>query len=53
MKYNDTNRWRPRSYKLPMEKIIDEAIDDLNARLRKFVFPKMKITLKGAKTKRH
>ena len=41
--YNDNNRWRPSSYALPIEDIVDEAICDLNQRLKKFVFPKLQI----------
>ena len=41
--YNDNNRWRPSSYALPIEDIVDEAINDLNMRLKKFVFPKLQI----------
>jgi len=37
------NTWKPSSYALPFEQIADEAISDLNDKLRRFVFPKLEI----------
>ena len=34
-----TNLWRPTTYQQPIEKICDEAIEDINRTLRKYVFP--------------
>ena len=37
------NTWKPSSYALPFEQIADEAIRDVNDKLRRFVFPKLEI----------
>lgn len=37
------NRWKPKTYDLPMDTIIDEAIADINQKLELYVFPKLKI----------
>jgi hypothetical protein len=35
--------WKPSSFALPLEQIVDEAITDVNDKLRRFVFPKLAI----------
>jgi len=35
--------WRPATYDQPLEKIVDEAIADVNLRLRAHVFPMLQI----------
>ena len=42
-KLNEQNRWQPNSFKLPPDQIINEAIADVNEKLRLYVFPKCKI----------
>lgn len=37
------NTWKPSSYALPFTQIADEAIRDVNDKLRRFVFPKLEI----------
>ena len=37
------NVWKPSSYALPFDQIADEAIRDVNDKLRRFVFPKLEI----------
>jgi hypothetical protein len=37
------NRWQPSSFELPPDQIINEAIADVNKKLRLYVFPKCKI----------
>lgn len=44
--YVSPNTWKPTSYELPFEQIADEAIYDVNDKLRRFVFPKLEITVK-------
>jgi hypothetical protein len=39
------NRWKPSSYALPFDQIADEAIRDVNDKLRLFVFPKLEIAV--------
>jgi hypothetical protein len=41
--YSGPDVWKPSSYVLPFEEITDEAIRDINDRLRRFVFPKLEI----------
>jgi hypothetical protein len=41
--YVSANTWKPSSYALPFEQIADEAIRDVNEKLRRFVFPKLEI----------
>lgn len=41
--YISVNLWKPSSYSLPFEKIAEEAILDINEKLRRFVFPKLEI----------
>ena len=38
-----SNTWQPSSYDLPVDKIADEAIADVNDKLRRFVFPKLEV----------
>lgn len=42
--YVAINVWKPSSYDLPFEQIANLAIDDVNEKLRRFVFPKLGIT---------
>lgn len=37
--------WQPSSFELPLEAIGQEAIHDINGKLRQFVFPKLEISL--------
>lgn len=37
------NMWKPSSYDLPFAQIADEAIRDVNSKLRRFVLPKLQI----------
>jgi len=41
--YVSANIWKPSSYALPFDQIADEAIRDVNDKLRRFVFPKLEI----------
>jgi len=41
--YAYANVWKPSSYALPFEQIAEEAICDINQKLRRFVFPKLEI----------
>jgi hypothetical protein len=43
--YVAVNIWKPSSYSLPFEQIADEAIRDVSDKLRRFVFPKLEITV--------
>jgi hypothetical protein len=42
---NPELHWKPSSFALPFEEICVEAIQDLNDKLRRFVFPKLEIAL--------
>ena len=39
------NTWKPSSYALPPEQIVDEAIRDVSDKLRRFVFPRLEIAV--------
>lgn len=39
--------WKPSSYSLPFDQIADEAIHDVSDKLRRFVFPKLEITIES------
>jgi hypothetical protein len=39
------HRWRPTSYDLPFEKVVEEALVDLNEKISNFVLPKLCISL--------
>ena len=41
--YVSVDIWKPSSYELPFEQIAEEAICDINEKLRRFVFPKLEI----------
>ncbi len=43
--YVAVNVWKPSSYALPFDEIADEAIRDVNDKLRRFVFPKLQIAV--------
>ncbi|MFN3407709.1 MAG: hypothetical protein ACK45B_01835 [Limisphaerales bacterium] len=39
------NTWHPSSYDRPFEQIANEAINDVSDKLRKFVFPKLRVEI--------
>jgi hypothetical protein len=41
--YVPENVWKPSSYALPFERIVEETICDVNEKLRRFVFPILEI----------
>jgi hypothetical protein len=47
--YVSANVWKPSSYSLPFDQIVDEAIRDVSDKLRRSVFPKLEIAV-GPKT---
>jgi hypothetical protein len=43
----DPNVWKPSSYAIEFDVIADEAIQDVNDKLKRFVFPKLEIDCKN------